>query len=151
MIPLVIGAIFIGRVAVIIGVCLLALVGFREFARATGLYDDWWLTGLVYFSILMLGLVSLIPDPRLWLAPNRNFSLRTALRREPDTIFSTVASLIGLQLVWHGFVSGAAPVGTFWIALLAGTLVFWLALKWMKRFTNLLRVHAQPAPQSPVR
>ena len=65
MIPLVIGAIFLGRVAVIIGVALLALFGFREYARATGLYDDWWLTGLVYFSILTLGVVSLMDDPRL--------------------------------------------------------------------------------------
>ena len=93
----------------------------------------------------------LIPDPRLWYAPNRDFSLRTALRREPDTIFGTIASLVGLQLVWQGFVPGTAPVGTFWIALLGGTLVLWLALKWMKRFTGLLRGPAQPAPQSPVR
>lgn len=65
MIPLVIGAIFLGREAVITGVALLALFGFREYARATGLYDDWWLTGLVYFSILTLGAVSLVHDPRL--------------------------------------------------------------------------------------
>jgi phosphatidate cytidylyltransferase len=65
MVPLVIGAIFLGRVAVIAGVALLALFGFREYARATGLYDDWWLTGLVYLSILALGVVSLISDPRL--------------------------------------------------------------------------------------
>lgn len=65
MVPLVIGAIFLGRVAVIVGVALLALFGFREYARATGLYDDWWLTGLVYFAILTLGVVSLVSDPRL--------------------------------------------------------------------------------------
>jgi len=65
MIPLVMGAIFLGREATIIGVTLLALVGFKEFARATGLYDDWWLTGLVYLAIAGLGVLAWIPDPRL--------------------------------------------------------------------------------------
>ena len=44
---------------------LLALFGFKEFARATGLYEDWWLTGLVYLAIAALGLVSWAGDPRL--------------------------------------------------------------------------------------
>ena len=65
MIPLVFGAVLLGREAVIIGVTLLAIVGFKEFARATGLYDDWWMTGTVYLSMVILAIVSLIPDPRL--------------------------------------------------------------------------------------
>lgn len=65
MVPLVVGVIFVGRTATIVGVTLLALLGFKEFARATGLYDDWWLTGLVYLGIAALGLVSWLPDPRL--------------------------------------------------------------------------------------
>ena len=65
MVPLVLGTIFLGRTAVIIGVTLLALFGFKEFARATGLYDDWWLTGFVYLGIICLGTASFITDPRL--------------------------------------------------------------------------------------
>jgi len=65
MVPLVMGTVFLGRAAFIGGVTLLAIVGFREFARATGLYDDWWLTGLVYLSIIILGVASYMPDPRL--------------------------------------------------------------------------------------
>ena len=65
MIPIVLGTVLLGREAVIVGVALLAAFGFREFARATGLYEDWWMTGLVYLAIAALGLVSLIPDPRL--------------------------------------------------------------------------------------
>lgn len=65
MVPLVLGTIFLGRAAFIAGVTLLAVIGFREFARATGLYDDWWLTGLVYLSIAILGVASYMPDPRL--------------------------------------------------------------------------------------
>jgi phosphatidate cytidylyltransferase len=64
MAPLVLGSIFLGRAAFIGGVTLLAMIGFKEFAKATGLYDDWWLTGLVYLSILALGIASYMPDPR---------------------------------------------------------------------------------------
>jgi phosphatidate cytidylyltransferase len=65
MIPLVMGTIFLGRTAVIIGVALLAIFGFKEFARATGLYDDWWLTGLAYLGIILLGIATYVTDPRL--------------------------------------------------------------------------------------
>ncbi len=65
MVPIVLGTIFLGRTATIIGVTALAIFGFKEFARATGLYDDWWLTGVVYVGIVALGIVSLVPDPRL--------------------------------------------------------------------------------------
>jgi phosphatidate cytidylyltransferase len=65
MVPIVIGAILLGRGAFIGGVALLALFGFKEFARATGLYEDWWMTGLVYLGILLLAVAAYIPDPRL--------------------------------------------------------------------------------------
>ena len=65
MIPLVLGMIFLGRVATIIGVTLLAIFGFKEFARATGLYQDWWMTGTVYMGITLLGAVTIATDPRL--------------------------------------------------------------------------------------
>jgi len=65
MVPLVLGTIFLGRTAIILGVALLAIFGFKEFARATGLYNDWWLTGLVYLGIAMLAVASLVTDPRL--------------------------------------------------------------------------------------
>ncbi len=64
MIPIVMGTIFLGRVATIIGVTALAIFGFKEFARATSLYDDWWLTGTVYLALAALGLVSIVSDPR---------------------------------------------------------------------------------------
>jgi len=65
MVPIVLGAILLGRVAVIAGVGLLAIFGFKEFARATGLYEDWWLTALVYLAIVSLTGVTLAVDPRL--------------------------------------------------------------------------------------
>lgn len=65
MVPIVLGTILLGREAFIAGVALLAIFGFKEFARATGLYEDWWMTGLVYFGIVLLAVASYIPDPRL--------------------------------------------------------------------------------------
>ena len=65
MIPIVLGTLLLGREATIVGVTLLAAFGFREFARATGLYEDWWMTGIVYLAIVALGAVSLVTDPRL--------------------------------------------------------------------------------------
>ena len=65
MVPLVFGALLLGRTATIAGVTLLALFGFREYARATGLYEDWWLTGIVYAAIVAVGITSWMPDPRL--------------------------------------------------------------------------------------
>jgi phosphatidate cytidylyltransferase len=65
MVPVVFGALFLGREATIIGVGLLAMIGFKEFARATGLYSDWWMTGTVYLAMAALCIVSLVPDPRL--------------------------------------------------------------------------------------
>jgi phosphatidate cytidylyltransferase len=64
MIPLVFGALAAGREATIIGIGLLAGLGFKEFARATGLYDDWWMTGTVYLGILAVVVTSLVSQPR---------------------------------------------------------------------------------------
>jgi len=63
MAPLVLGSIFAGREVFIIGITLLALFGFKEFARATGLYQDWWLTGAAYVGIIGVGITSLVLQP----------------------------------------------------------------------------------------
>jgi phosphatidate cytidylyltransferase len=63
MIPLVFGALAFGRTTTIIFFTLLALGAFSEFARATGLYRDWWMTGAVYLGIAGVGLFSWMSDP----------------------------------------------------------------------------------------
>ncbi|MDP9193438.1 MAG: phosphatidate cytidylyltransferase [Acidobacteriota bacterium] len=63
MIPLVIGAILLGRVATIVFFGLLSIVGFTEFARATGLYRDWLITGWVYLGIAGVTTVTIISPP----------------------------------------------------------------------------------------
>jgi len=63
MVPLVLGSVLLGRVATIAGCTLLAILGLKEFARATGLYRDWWMTGCVYLATLAMAVVLLVPDP----------------------------------------------------------------------------------------
>lgn len=64
MAPLAIGFVCAGRVAVIVGVTLLAVMGFKEFARATGLYRDWTMTIAAYAGIIAVGITSLMPQPQ---------------------------------------------------------------------------------------
>src|SRR3989441_5155838 len=54
----------LGRVPTIVGVTLLAIYAFKEFARASGLYRDWWMTGAVYAGIVTVGIASLMSHPR---------------------------------------------------------------------------------------
>jgi phosphatidate cytidylyltransferase len=63
MVPLVTGCIFAGRGTVIVGSTLLAVFGFKEFAKATGLYRDWWMTGAVYAAIAAVSYASFMDDP----------------------------------------------------------------------------------------
>jgi len=67
MVPVVLAVVFAGRVATIVSVALLALFAFREFARASGLYRDRWITSAVYVGIVAVGASSLVPDPWLHL------------------------------------------------------------------------------------
>ncbi|NOX53705.1 MAG: phosphatidate cytidylyltransferase [Planctomycetes bacterium] len=64
IIPLVFAVLFLGRSATIAFFTLVAIFAFKEFARATGLYDDWVVTGAVYLGILAVNGASLVPDPR---------------------------------------------------------------------------------------
>ena len=52
MAPLGLVVVALGRESVIVGVTLLAVFAFKEFARATGLYRDGWMTGAVYAALL---------------------------------------------------------------------------------------------------
>jgi phosphatidate cytidylyltransferase len=62
MAPLALLVVGLGREATIIGVTLLAIFGFKEFARATGLYRDWGMTGIVYLAIIASGAAAMWPD-----------------------------------------------------------------------------------------
>ena len=56
--------VFLGRVPTIVGVTLIAICAFKEFAYASGLYRDSWMTRAAYAGIIAVGIASLISDPR---------------------------------------------------------------------------------------
>lgn len=64
MAPLIIGMLWGGRVISIVGFALLSIFGLKEYARATGLYRDWWMTGAVYLSIIAVNVTSLVRQPQ---------------------------------------------------------------------------------------
>lgn len=63
MVPLLLLCVFLGRVATITALTILAIFSFKEYARATGLYADWVMTGAAYLGIAFVGIVCLVPDP----------------------------------------------------------------------------------------
>lgn len=63
MVPPLLAALFLGRAATIAFFTLVAILGFKEFARATGLYRDWSMTGVVYLGILATGVLAFVPNP----------------------------------------------------------------------------------------
>lgn len=63
MVPVILLTLFLGRLVTIVFLTILALWGFSEYARATGLYRDWVMTGAVYAGILAVGGTTLVPDP----------------------------------------------------------------------------------------
>jgi phosphatidate cytidylyltransferase len=54
-------AIFLGEEVFAVVVAMAALFACKEFARATGLYEDWMFTGLVYLAIIGVNAVALWP------------------------------------------------------------------------------------------
>src|SRR5258708_37891224 len=56
--------VYLGRIPTILGVTLLAIYAFKEFAHASGLYRGSWMTGAVYAGIVTVGIASLISPPR---------------------------------------------------------------------------------------
>ena len=64
MAPVALLVVFAGRVPVIIGVTLLSIFGFKEFARSSGLYRDRWMSGAVYAGIVAVGIACWVPHPR---------------------------------------------------------------------------------------
>src|SRR4051812_31879862 len=58
--PLLLGAVCLGRPWVIVLLGLFSFLGFKEFARATGLYQDWWMTGVGYVGVVAATLTALV-------------------------------------------------------------------------------------------
>jgi phosphatidate cytidylyltransferase len=60
---LALGCVTAGRIATILGVTIVSVIAFKEFARATGLYRDWAMTGAVYLGIASISAIALMKNP----------------------------------------------------------------------------------------
>src|SRR6266480_692681 len=91
--------VFLGRVPTIVGVTFLAIYAFKEFAHASGLSRDAWMTGAVYAGIVtvVIALILLIPILR-----NR---ARGELQRISLAIIGFV--YIGWMFGHHGFMANS--------------------------------------------
>lgn len=63
MAPLGLLVVALGREATIVGAVLVAVLAFKEFARATGLYRDWWMTGAVYLALVATATAAWMVNP----------------------------------------------------------------------------------------
>src|SRR5438034_9131398 len=63
MAPIGLLVVFAGRVPVLVGVTLLSIFGCKEFARTSGLYRAWWMTGAIYPRLAAVGLTSSLLHP----------------------------------------------------------------------------------------
>ena len=63
IVPLAAVAIFLGRESTIFFFTMVALLGLREFARATELDRDWCMMGVVCLGIVAVSVSVLVPDP----------------------------------------------------------------------------------------
>lgn len=63
IVPLLFVVFFLGRESCIVFVTVVSLLGFREFARATGLHHEGSVPWVVYLGIGVTGVACLLPDP----------------------------------------------------------------------------------------
>ncbi|MCI0650533.1 MAG: phosphatidate cytidylyltransferase [Planctomycetes bacterium] len=63
IVPFYFAVLLAGRIVFIAAVTLISILGFKEFAKATGLYRDWWMTALCHLAILSVGVIAFVPDP----------------------------------------------------------------------------------------
>jgi phosphatidate cytidylyltransferase len=104
IVPIIAATILLGREAVIVGAGLLAIFCFKEYARATGLYADWWITGVVYVLILACMAATLAGA---WQAFNAMpimalaaiFLVPVARNRAAGQLQSTALAVLGFVLV----------------------------------------------------
>src|SRR5438876_470555 len=68
MVAIITVTILLGKEVFALVIALLALLACKEFARATGLYDDWIFTIVVYLAIVAVNLIALWPGYDVFMA-----------------------------------------------------------------------------------
>jgi phosphatidate cytidylyltransferase len=158
LVALITVAALLGKEVFALIVALLCLFACKEFARATGLYEDWIFTGFVYLVIVIVNLVAVWPGYDLFMASPiyavAVLCLLPVMRNRSEGMLQRVALSV-MAFVYFGYflahlsllsaVTEAASVGrhysqdpyAYLFFMLYGTasadLVGWLAGRWLGR------------------
>ena len=84
-----------------------------------------------------------LPDPRRWQRPSLPFSLRNVLKREYSGVLGIVVCLAALDVVRDSIVVGAPSIDPMWIGILIAGVVFYYAMRTLKRHTRVLHVEGR--------
>jgi phosphatidate cytidylyltransferase len=99
-------AILLGHEAFALVTGLVALFACKEFARCTGLYEDWLFTGLVYLSILIVNFIAQVPGYDVFMATPiyavAAFCVLPVLRNRSEGMLQRVALSV-MAFVYFGF------------------------------------------------
>jgi phosphatidate cytidylyltransferase len=149
--------VLLGREGFALVVGLLALFACKEFARATGLYEDWLFTGMVYVSILVVNVVAQWPGYDAFMATPiyavALFCLLPVVRDRSGGMLQRVALSV-MAFVYFGYflahlsllasVPDPGRVYAYLFFVLYGTatadLAGWLAGRWLGRRPLLPRI-----------
>ena len=80
-----------------------------------------------------------LPNPFLWQQPNLPFSLKTALRREYQSLFALVATMFALETVSDWYLNKAYTFDLFWTCLLAAALVMYIVMFIFHKHSTMLK------------
>jgi phosphatidate cytidylyltransferase len=158
------GAILLGHEAFALVVALVALFACKEFARATGLYEDWLFTGLVYLSILAVNFIAQWPGYDVFMASPiyavAVFCVLPVVRNRSEGMLQRVALSV-MAFVYFGFflahlsllsvIPDAGKVYAYLLFLLYGTataaLAGWVVNRHFGRHRLLARISPEPTAE----
>jgi len=80
----------------------------------------------------------IIPRFRSWWPPSLPFSWKSAIKREYGTFFAIIITFTVLEVLAGLFAFGKLTLEPIWIKLLAGSGVFYLLVRYLKKKTKLL-------------
>jgi protein-S-isoprenylcysteine O-methyltransferase Ste14 len=81
---------------------------------------------------------AIIPRFKNWRRPSLPFSWKSALKREYGSFFAIIVTFTVLEVLAGLFAYGKLTLGAIWIKLLAGSGVFYLTVRYLKKKTNFL-------------
>jgi hypothetical protein len=84
-----------------------------------------------------------LPAIRKWRPPDLPFCWRTALKREYQTLFHLVIVFAAIEMIEDTIVERRIVVEPFWLVMLSSTLIFYTAVRILRKKTKLLHIQGR--------